>query len=57
MGKKHELIFKFNGGIGAICCSICKVIIATGVEINWEAATSGTLGPQYCPKHIKTVKT
>ena len=54
---KDRLIFKFNGGIGAILCSNCGKIIATGNRIPerfWDAATGKNgetyedIGPQFC---------
>jgi hypothetical protein len=56
---KNKLIFKFNGGLGAILCSNCGKIIATGSRIPekfWvTAAGMGTetyesIGPQFCCK-------
>ena len=56
--RRNELIFKFNGGKGAILCNNCGKIILTGKQIPerfWKAATEEDgesyedIGPQfYC---------
>lgn len=52
-----RLIFKFNGGNGAVLCNNCKTIILTGNKIPrqfWDAATNKNkdtyeeIGPQFC---------
>jgi len=49
-----KAIFKFNGGLGAILCSSCKVIIKTGKDFTEEEikAIRGELNKdleaQYC---------
>ena len=51
---KEYAIFKFNGGLGALLCSKCKVIIKTGKDFTEEEkkAIKGyiKLPPQYCEK-------
>jgi hypothetical protein len=57
MIKRNELIFKFNGGNGAILCNNCGKIILTGKQIPerfWKVATGESgetykdIGPQFC---------
>lgn len=48
-GARGEL--RFNGGKGAVLCSVCFVILLVGSKIDWEAAHGGTLKPHYCPEH------
>lgn len=52
MGLMEKAVFKFNGGVGALLCSNCSVIIRTGYEFseNEHKAMKGeiTLNPQYC---------
>ena len=47
-----KCIFKFNGGLGAILCSECRVIIKTGkdfTETEWKAFRGETkLEEQFC---------
>ena len=47
-------IFKFNGGLGALLCSKCSVIIKTGREFTTQEheALKGycKLPAQYCDK-------
>ena len=49
-----KALFKFNGGLGALLCSKCSVIIKTGREFTEEEsrAIRGelTLPAQYCNK-------
>jgi NAD-dependent SIR2 family protein deacetylase len=52
--KKEKAVFKFNGGLGAILCSNCYVIIKTGKDFS-SSEKSGMHGkkyikPQYCEK-------
>jgi hypothetical protein len=60
--EKDRLIFKFNGGIGAVLCSNCNKIISTGSRIPekfWVTAagmgveTYETIGPQFCCDNCK----
>ena len=55
--RRNELIFKFNGGKGAVLCNTCGAIILTGKQIPerfWNAATGESgetykdIGPQFC---------
>ena len=51
-----KAIFKFNGGLGALLCSECRVIIKTGVDFT-EDEWMGLRGekhiePQYCDKCV-----
>lgn len=50
--KHMEAIFKFNGGLGALLCSKCRVIIKTGKDFTEDEkkAMKGeiNLPPQYC---------
>ena len=60
MGYREDsdrLVFKFNGGIGAVLCSNCGKIILRGNDIPerfWDAATGKNgetyeyIGPQFC---------
>lgn len=52
MKKKNKAIFKFNGGLRALLCSECSVIIKTGLEFTekeWDAADGKTdLEAQFC---------
>jgi len=54
-----KAIFKFNGGLGALLCSKCSVIIKTGKDFNdnEKQAIKGnlTLPPQYCDKCNKVI--
>jgi len=52
VAKKPELIFKFNGGTGAVLCTECRVIIATGSKA-FDMLTTNT--PQYCVQHQQIV--
>jgi len=49
-----KAIYKFNGGMGALLCSNCYVIIRQGSELTNEdlSAMKGELkvAPQYCDK-------
>jgi len=51
---QETAIFKFNGGLGALLCSKCKVIIKIGKDFTEEEnkAIKGhiKLPPQYCDK-------
>ena len=48
------MVFKFNGGHGAILCGKCGVILKAGSEIPeyvWDAVRKGTVGDlpdMYC---------
>ena len=48
----EKAIFKYNGGLGALLCSKCKVIIKTGRDFTEEEikAIKGKVNmpPQYC---------
>jgi hypothetical protein len=51
--NKERAIIKFNGGLGAILCSKCRVIIKTGKsyteeEIKYSKGEIEYLPPQYC---------
>lgn len=52
--KKGKAIFKFNGGLGALLCSKCSVIIKYGKDfsVNEMLAMQGKvkLEEQYCEK-------
>lgn len=54
MTPKEKAIFKFNGGLGALLCSKCRVIIKIGKDFTPEEhkAIKGyiKLPPQYCNK-------
>lgn len=47
-----EAIFKYNGGLGALLCSSCRVIMKTGKDFTDEEirAIKGHIDmpPQYC---------
>ena len=50
-----EAIFKYNGGLGALLCSSCRVIMKTGKDFNEEELNAikgnGPMPPaQYCSK-------
>jgi hypothetical protein len=51
---QETAIFKYNGGLGALLCSKCKVIIKIGKDFTEEEnkAIKGyiKLPPQYCDK-------
>jgi len=55
-----KAIFKLNGGLGALLCSNCYVIIKTGKEFTKEEhqAMKGEvkLKPQYCNECFSTKK-
>ena len=53
--SEAEVIYKFNGGRGAILCSVCNVILLTGSQIDTKALDTGQMGPQYCEDHQKWV--
>ena len=50
--KPMKAIFKFNGGLGALLCSKCRVIIKTGKDFTEDEkkAMKGeiNLPSQYC---------
>ena len=50
----EKAIFKYNGGLGALLCSKCRVIIKTGKDFTEEEikAIKGKVDmpPQYCDK-------
>jgi len=52
--EDNHIIFKINGGSGAILCSNCRKIICTGDRIPkyiWDALKTHTiddLPPQFC---------
>jgi hypothetical protein len=50
----EKAIFKYNGGLGALLCSKCRVIIKTGKDFTEEEimAIKGKIDmpPQYCNK-------
>jgi len=52
MRQDEKAIFKYNGGLGALLCSNCRVIMKTGSMFNDEeiSAIKGKLDmpPQYC---------
>jgi hypothetical protein len=52
MRQDEKAIFKFNGGLGALLCSKCRVIIKTGRDFTEEEikAIKGKIDmpPQYC---------
>lgn len=50
-----EAIFKYNGGLGALLCSSCRVIIKTGKDFTPDEIKAikgqGPMPPaQYCSK-------
>jgi NAD-dependent SIR2 family protein deacetylase len=45
---KKKAIFKFNGGLGALLCSRCFVIIKTGNEFT-EDEIMGIKGKKHIP--------
>lgn len=52
---KSKINFRFNGGLGAILCNSCSVIIKTGkdfTEDEWKSARGEIplLPAQYCDK-------
>ena len=48
----QKAIFKYNGGLGALLCSSCRVIMKTGKDFTDEeiSAIKGYIDmpPQYC---------
>lgn len=50
----EKAMFVFNGGLGALLCSKCRVIIKTGINFTEEEikAIKGKINmpPQYCNK-------
>lgn len=50
----EKAIFKYNGGLGALLCSKCRVIIRTGKYFTEEEIKAikgkAKLPPQYCYK-------
>jgi hypothetical protein len=51
--EKERAIVKFNGGLGALLCSKCRVIIKIGKDFNEEElkyikGEINYLDPQYC---------
>ena len=50
--KQDKAQFRYNGGLGALLCSGCKVILKTGADFTDEeiAAIKGhePMPPQYC---------
>lgn len=52
----NKAIIKFNGGLLALLCSKCKIIIKTGrdfteEETNFAKGIISNLEPRYCEKH------
>ena len=60
MKNTNKATFKFNGGLGALLCSKCSVIIKTGKDFTDEErlAMQGKLklSAQYCEKCKKEMK-
>lgn len=56
--KNNMAIFKYNGGLGALLCSSCRVIIKTGKDFTEEEikAIKGK-GPMPPPAHCSNCKT
>lgn len=54
----EKAIFKFNGGLGALLCSKCRVIIKTGKDFTddeWKCIRGEIeLPKQYCEKCKQT---
>lgn len=54
MTPKEKAIFKFNGGLGALLCSKCRVIIKIGKDFTEQEIKAIKYGvyypPQYCEK-------
>ena len=55
-----KAIFKYNGGLGALLCSACRVITKTGKDFTddeWKSIRGELdMPPQYCSK-CKTKQT
>lgn len=55
-----DAIFKYNGGLGALLCSKCRVIIKTGKDFTPDEINAikgkGEIKAQYC-NNCKTFKT
>lgn len=57
-----KAIFKYNGGLGALLCSSCSVIIKTGKDFTDEELKAikgkGPMPPaQYCETCMQEVQT
>ena len=54
---KERAVFKFNGGLGALLCSNCRVIIKIGNDYTAEEHEAAIKGlyhpPQYCEECLK----
>ena len=59
MGK-IKATWKLNGGLGALLCSQCSVIIKTGIHFTdeeWKAARGEiSIPPQFCEKCIEAMR-
>jgi len=54
--KKEKIIYKFNGGLGAVLCNNCHAIIWTGNNMPDELKKSENfydLGPFFCDDKCK----
>lgn len=54
-----KAIFKYNGGLGALLCSKCRVIINTGKDItdNERESIRGDMHAQYCETCMQEMQT
>jgi ferredoxin len=52
--KTNKALFKYNGGRGALLCSMCRVILKTGDQFTEEEIEAikghAIMEPQYCLK-------
>lgn len=52
--KTNKALFKYNGGRGALLCSMCRVIMKTGDQFTEEEIDAikghAIMDPQYCLK-------
>ena len=55
----NKVVFKFNGGRGALLCSNCSIIVKTGkdfTQVEWAAMRGeGNIKSIYCDECKKTM--
>ena len=51
--EDNHLIFKFNGGAGAVLCSNCRKIIYSGKNIPEEILEGKDTSPKFCSKECE----
>lgn len=52
-----KAIFKLNGGLGALLCSKCRIIIKTEFTDDERKSIRGDMPAQYCKTCMQEVQT